>query len=1075
MLATTPDRPRSCVQCGTPFGPHAQYAFCGRCAAALTLDEFSDPDNADESLAAVLPPSALQPNARHRLGDYELLDEIARGGMGVIFRARQVSLDRVVAIKVLLYSGLASADRRQRFREEAMAAAKLDHANIVRILDVGEFEGQPFIVMDYVPGTDLDRLTQHRPLPAERAAGYLAIIARAVEFAHQHGVLHRDLKPSNVLLDATDQPRVTDFGLSRNLAAPSGLTLNGEILGSPSFMPPEQASGDLNRMGPASDVYGLGAVLYHLLTGRPPFLAETLEATLLAVREGQPVPPHQLNRETPADLETICLKCLEKEPERRYSTAQQVADELDRFLSGRPIHARPVGMLTKAWRWCQRRPSLAVAFGLIVALTIVVATGGPLLAWRMNTARKDAEAQRRWADEQTLQARRREYAADMLLAHHALEDRHLGLIQDLLERHRPGSSSTTDLRGWEWRYLWHQTHRMTAEDQWIADGPVGCTAWSRDGASLTFAMDADPRSHASQIRNWALKERVAKDIGEVPGRVCAVHPMQPDGVCVVSVQDRTIWVWDSRKGRKIPIPTGEESFYSACLSSDGNTLAATGENWVRVWRVESQREVARLDPGGDRAATDRGLALSPDGRIVACYRSTDGSTEAESVSIILWDLLEGRVFGELKGHGDRIYRLAFSADGRLLASTGLDKTPLIWDLAKREIRFRLPPQSGRIDFLEFSPDSQVLATASSGHPIDLWSTGTGDLTETIQGPAHGFASISFSPDSRRIATSGIDGRVKIWRTGVPNRSPDFRPNRPSVISTRFDPVGDALWTFDGQGTITIWDPRNLTRVTRFELPEDCGTQASLSPGGAAFALQTTQGGVRIYSPSPFRLLADLSVPSNGIQRLCFSPDGTTLATVTKERSDNLDNVLILWNWTKSERISDLSTRRSPPSRLAFARDGTRLSMGYPDGGIELWEVANGSKVWAFDGEGSNIDELLPLSDGHRIAVLAAGTLSIREVSDPARTVRLTGPSPLSYGLAESMDGSRLAVGGMDGTITLWDLATHQQVALIRGHRDQVIGLSFHRDGDFLTSVSRDAIRVWRAVDFAETDATESDR
>ena len=380
-----------CARCGSPYGLYPEFGFCPRCAAVVSFTETETAQPEEDELAAVLPRSTAATGGRTRFGDYALLEEIARGGMGVVYRARQRSLNRIVAVKMLLFAGLAGADRLRRFRNEASSAAALEHSHIVRILEVSEHESQPFIVMEFVGGTDLAQLAHERPLAARQAAGYLTRIARAIEFAHQRGVMHRDLKPSNVILDPFDEPRVTDFSLARNLAEDSDVTLTGQALGSPNFMPPEQARGDLDSVGPASDVHGLGAILYYLLTARPPFLAETIEATLASVRDHDPVPPRQLNDQVPRDLETICLKCLEKEPAKRYPTAQALADDLDRFLNDEPILARPVTRLERAVRWCHRKPALAVSSLLL--LLVIVIVGSPIAAYRINQSRQLAEAE----------------------------------------------------------------------------------------------------------------------------------------------------------------------------------------------------------------------------------------------------------------------------------------------------------------------------------------------------------------------------------------------------------------------------------------------------------------------------------------------------------------------------------------------------------------------------------------------------------------------------------------------------------------------------------------------------------
>ena len=327
-------------------------------------------------------------------GDYELLEEIARGGMGVVYRARQVSLNRTVAVKTILAGQLASAADVERFRAEAQAAASLQHPNIVAIHEVGEQDGQQYFSMDYIQGRNLAEVVREGPLTARRAAGYLKLIAEAIHYAHQRGILHRDLKPSNVLLDLFDQPRVTDFGLAKQMKADSELTRSGQVLGSPNFMPPEQAASKHGQLGPQSDVYSLGAILYHLLAGRPPFLAETLAETLQQVRESDPIPPRLLNPAVPRDLETICQKCLEKEPRRRYATANELAEELGRFLSDEPILARPVGQAEKLWRWCRRKPALAMLAASVVTLLISVAMLS-LVAARRATAARDAEKRER--------------------------------------------------------------------------------------------------------------------------------------------------------------------------------------------------------------------------------------------------------------------------------------------------------------------------------------------------------------------------------------------------------------------------------------------------------------------------------------------------------------------------------------------------------------------------------------------------------------------------------------------------------------------------------------------------------
>ncbi len=328
---------------------------------------------ADHLVEVLLPPKT-DPQPGRRFGEYELLEEIGRGGMGIVYKARQISLNRFVALK-LIRAQWATDPESRRFRLEAEAAANLQHPNIVAVHEFGEQAGQPYFSMDYVEGLSLAAIIQKNPLPSSQAARYLKTIAAAIHYAHQQGTLHRDLKPSNVLIDHFDQPRVTDFGLARRNEGESGMTQTGQILGTPSYMPPEQADSRRRaELGPASDVYALGAMLYDLLTGRPPFRAATPMETLKQVVDLEPVPPSRLNPNVPRDLETICLKCLQKEAPRRYANPQELANDLGRFLAGEPIRARPVSMAERLWRWCHRKPLVA---GLAAALVLVI--GGSLM------------------------------------------------------------------------------------------------------------------------------------------------------------------------------------------------------------------------------------------------------------------------------------------------------------------------------------------------------------------------------------------------------------------------------------------------------------------------------------------------------------------------------------------------------------------------------------------------------------------------------------------------------------------------------------------------------------------------
>jgi len=394
--------PTQCSDCGAEIPPGQPKGLCPRCALKGAL-EFSNGESQvlqTEDRANALSPQPVAPVGQlptlKYFGDYELLEEIARGGMGIVYKARQASLNRVVAVKLLLRGEYASEDFIKRFRIEASAAASLQHPNIVTIHEIGVHQGQHYFAMDLVDGPNLEQLLRDGPLPARRAAGYVRIIAEAIHFAHTRQILHRDLKPSNVLIDANDQPRVTDFGLAKHLVGTGSaqsdaisqevtdavervptdsLTLSGQVLGSPAYMPPEQASGQREKVGVTSDVYSLGAILYHALTGRPPFEGKSVADTLKQVESNEPIAPRLVNSSVPRDLETICLKCLEKEPTQRYANAEEVAEELGRFLRQEAIKARPLCRSERVFRWCRRNPVVASLTTVIVVAVVAGAAG----------------------------------------------------------------------------------------------------------------------------------------------------------------------------------------------------------------------------------------------------------------------------------------------------------------------------------------------------------------------------------------------------------------------------------------------------------------------------------------------------------------------------------------------------------------------------------------------------------------------------------------------------------------------------------------------------------------------------
>ncbi len=364
----------------------------------------ADPAAADPAPASPARASVV------RLGNYEILGELGRGGMGVVYHARHLKLRHDVALKMILAAGHASRQELARFQLEAAAVARLQHPNIVRIFEFGEEGGKPFFSLEFVDGGSLTGRLKDGPLPPREAATILEKLARAMHHAHELGIVHRDLKPANVLLTHTGEPKVADFGLAKELDSEDGLSRTGTVMGTPAYMAPEQAEGRLREVGPGSDVYALGAILYECLTGQVPFRATTLRETLEMVVRREPTPLRRLRSTVPRDLETVCLRCLEKDPARRYLTAGDLADDLGRFLRGEPVAARPVGSLGRTWRWCRRNPAVAGLLAAVVGALLLGATVSLAFALQARTSAREA---RQNADEASRQAQEANLSAIM--------------------------------------------------------------------------------------------------------------------------------------------------------------------------------------------------------------------------------------------------------------------------------------------------------------------------------------------------------------------------------------------------------------------------------------------------------------------------------------------------------------------------------------------------------------------------------------------------------------------------------------------------------------------------------------
>jgi eukaryotic-like serine/threonine-protein kinase len=756
---------RNCPTCGSPLFPKAPGGLCPKCLLQVGLGSTSLPPGMSRTREPS--PSELADMAQGEMtitrdpfhvryfGDYELQGEIARGGMGVVYRARQVSLDRMVALKMILPNMLDETGIK-RFRQEAESAGNLDHPNIVPVYEVGKHEDQHFLSMKLIDGCSLKDALPGLRKDLRAAARLIVTVARAVHYAHQRGVLHRDLKPQNVLVDREGQPHVTDFGLAKRVDAGRDVTQDGAWAGTPEYMPPEQAGGEFKALTTAADIYSLGAILYTLLTGEPPFRAP-YPAILHRIIMDDPARPRTLNPQVDLDLETICLKCLEKEAGRRYATAGELADDLDHWLADEPITARPVSSWERAQKWIRRKPAIA-ALSAAVLLIGFVGLAGVFWQWSVAVAnaeiaqaktkdaiaaREDVEKQRNEVSKANVglkdalrQARRNAYFAHINLAQWEWDGTNADHARELLE-----NPDEAEFRGFEWHYL----KRLYYPERLRLKGHTNVVtgvAFSPDGKRIASA------SHDETLKLWDTAN--GQELLTLKGHTSAVAGVafSPDGKLLASAShDKMVKIWDAANGQELLTLKGHTG---SCVtfSPDGKRLAtASVDATVKLWDATNGRELLSLKGHTGPVSC---VTFSPDSKRLATA-SFDGTVK-------LWDATNGQELLTLKGHTSDIWSVAFSPDGKRLASASYDRTVKLWDAATGQNLLTL---KGSDSCVAYSPDGKRLASGSS-HAVKLWDAVTGQEVVTLKGHLFGISGVAFSPDGKRLASASGDGTLKLW-------------------------------------------------------------------------------------------------------------------------------------------------------------------------------------------------------------------------------------------------------------------------------------------------------------------------
>jgi serine/threonine protein kinase/WD40 repeat protein len=769
----------TCPGCGAALSADAPEGLCPQCLLGRGLDLLAGPRTvavAETTGAVSLPATPFTGTRLRNFGDYELLEEIARGGMGVVFKARQVSLNRLVALKLISAGALATPELVKRFKAEAEAAASLSHPNIVPIYEIGEHQGQHYFSMELIEGPSLrdalaaDRMESDRPSVIRDRSSVIrdqsearsrslvtdhgilitdhgslntrvqliATLARAVHYAHQRGILHRDIKPGNILLDANGAPHLTDFGLAKLVEKESTLTHTNAVLGTPAYMSPEQARGETKEVTTAADVYGLGAVLYETLTGMPPFAGGTSLETIRQVLEQEPRRPSVFNPAIDRDLETICLKCLDKDPGGRYSSAAGLAADLERWLRHEPIMARRAGPGERLRKWVQRRPAIA-------ALT---ATSALLLMAMVASAVLSAAYERSRA--LNLQGQ---------------------LARQYLRRGQALGEQGQAARGLHWLV------------RGLLEAPTRDVALGEDLR----------RSFAS----WAGRCKAPRTIIDCPAEVAAIA-LSPDGsIAVTGDRDGRIELWSTATGKPRPVVLRHPNPAWIAFSPDGSRIATVGAGIVQLWQVESGAEEGEpiRHPHVERAV------FSPDGLRLLTHAQDFGDTNA-----CVWDLRTKRLVGQPMRHDSRIWSAVFSPDGqRILTGCG-DMTARLWSIETGLPVGAAMRHQHEVGTVAFSPNGSFALTGSQDGTAHLWNAETGaPIGESM---LHGREvwTVAFSPDGNHALTGSLDGTARLWngRTGEPLRTLPILSHGGPLLAVGFLTGGGRVFTASEDRALRLW-------------------------------------------------------------------------------------------------------------------------------------------------------------------------------------------------------------------------------------------------------------------------------
>ena len=1025
---------------------------------ARASSEFLLPPRLGSGAARGSADDAPDPLIGKRVNKYLIKKVIGSGGMGTVYAAEQIRPSRIVALKVMrAWASTRSALR--RFEYESEILARLTHPHIAQIYEAGTHRDPeagrgvvPFFAMEYIrDARPFIAYADEKNLGTRARLELFTQVCDAVHHGHQRGVIHRDLKPGNILVDSSGQVKVIDFGVARltdsDIAVTTIRTDVGQLIGTLQYMSPEQCDANVLGLDTRSDVYALGVLAYELLTGRLPYDArsETIYRATKVIRESTPPRPSSINPKLRGDVETVVLKAMEKDRDRRYQSASDFADDIRRYLNKAPINARPPSMYYQLSLLARRNKAAVGALaGVFVALLFALAG----ISWAYTQTRAARDESRKNEHE----ARWKAYVAGITAAELAFPLNDFAMINDSLNR------APREFRDWEWSHLHAET----------------------DHSLKTISLDtSSPESHS-------------------------FFNISPDGRRLATgMADGSICLWSTATGEKlVTLPGDGKQMQRVTLNRDGSRIATrTLEGIIRIWDVATSPEIrATWQPGtsryppafsadGARVASVSSAGLTcvldtltnrevcfppiPDTPVFTVALSWDGTHMASGLAddtIRLWDLSSNNEPRILTGHSADVKSLSFSPDGMYLASGSSDGTVRLWSTADG-VEVRRMDEEGEIpSSVSFSADGSRLLSRTINDHFRVWEVATGNRIAAIRTRGHSPDHVTFTPDGEGLVSGCHDGTVTYWSLFSPDRLQILRGHQVAVRSVKFNADGTRIASGSTDKTVRLWDSSTAEELAVLSEHGDDVVAVAFNQESTHVASASLDGTVRLWDSSTGDQAGVLQHGDEMVVTVAFSPVGDRLASGTKK------GALRLWDSATGRLLCERDMGMVVKC-VTFSPDGARLASGIDDGTVHLWDVSSGEFLSRLDERvcgAASIEDIAFSSDGDLLSPVGGKGMCLWNLAT-GETVASPSKVHSFSSIAFSKNGTRVALGSSVGTVWIADTSTGERILTLRDHQDSVNSVAFSPDGTRLAAAVGDGtVRIRDSVPFKDRYAQYQD-